>query len=91
MNIAAMQAAQHDVESRVIMFEYAEFGSLNRLLKKTCEPVLTADDPRKARNSSLLPSPSSFSMSGDGIFQVIRMIRIMCSSKRDSREFPVKG
>lgn len=48
MQVAAMQAAQTDVQSRLIMFEYAEFGSLNRLLRKACEPLLTADDPRKA-------------------------------------------
>lgn len=47
-----MHQAQIDVQSRLMMFEFAEFGSLSGILKKWCEPVITADDPREAK---LLP------------------------------------
>ncbi|KAJ4404551.1 hypothetical protein N0V82_010480 [Gnomoniopsis sp. IMI 355080] len=43
----AMDSALRGAESRMIMFEFAEFGSLSSLLKKFSEPVTTANDPRK--------------------------------------------
>lgn len=48
MEVEAMHQAQIDVQSRLMMFEFAEFGSLNSILKKCCDPVITADDPRKS-------------------------------------------
>lgn len=58
MEVEAMHQAQSDVQSRLIMFEFAEFGSLNSILKKWCEPVITADDPRKANCRPSLPQRS---------------------------------
>lgn len=64
MEVEAMQQAQIDVHSRLIMFEFAEFGSLNSIFKKWCEPVMTADDPRKADLPFLRPSFWAFLIIG---------------------------
>lgn len=44
---AAIDQALAVAESRMMLFEFAEYGSLQSLLKKVSLPVRTADDPRE--------------------------------------------